>query len=278
MRLGGCLSGVFKNVDEWLRAVKKIGYSAVVFPLAPGAERAEIKEYVDAMRENDIINAEVGAWSNPLSPDVSEREAAMRKNIAALELAEETGARCCVNIAGSFSDAWDGPHKNNLTPETFGLIVKNTQTIIDAVNPLKTKYSLETMPWVFPDSPESYARLVEAIDRKAFGVHLDICNTINSPERYFDIPGYIDRSFDLLGDMTISIHLKDIKLSGKMTVHIDEVLPGEGDMDFARIFARAARLDNNVTLIIEHLSSNEDYAKAYKHLREVLIAAGLEAR
>jgi sugar phosphate isomerase/epimerase len=277
MRLGGCLAGGFKNVDEWLRAVLDIGYKAVTFPLPPEADRAEVREYADAMRENDITNAEVGAWSNPLSPDAAEREAAMRKNIAALELAEETGSLCCVNIAGSLSSAWDGPQMFNLKQETFDRIVKNTQTIIDAVKPVKTKYSLETMPWIFPDSPENYLRLIKAIDREAFGVHLDICNMINCPERYFGITGYVGHSFDLLGDAIISIHLKDVKLSRKMTVHIDEVQPGEGDMDFITLFKRAAKLDAGVTMIIEHLSSNEDYAKAFRYLRSVIASAGLDA-
>ena len=277
MRLGGCLAGGgYRDVDEWLQAILKIGYRATTFPLAPGTDRAEINEYVAAMRENDITNAEVGAWSNPLSPVAEEREAAMRKNIAALELAEETGARCCVNTAGSRSTVWDGPQKYNLTEETFEMIVKNTQAIIDAVKPKNTKYTLETMPWIFPDSPENYKRLVEAIDRKTFGVHLDICNMINCPERYFGISTFIDHSFDLLGGMTVSIHLKDVALLRKMTVHIDEVLPGEGDMDFKRVFGRTAKLDHEITMIIEHLSNNDEYAKAYNYLRGVITDARLD--
>jgi sugar phosphate isomerase/epimerase len=278
MRLGGCLAGGYKNADEWLRVVKGIGYKAATFPAQPEAGRSEIAEYAAAMRENDIANAEVGAWSNPLSPDAAEREAAMRKNIAALEVAEETGARCCVNIAGSLGAAWDGPHKNNLSRETFELIVKNTQTIIDAVKPAKTKYTLETMPWAYPDSPESYLRLIEAIDRDAFGVHLDICNMINCPERYYKITEFVGRSFELLGGAIISVHLKDVKLSRKMTLHIDEVQPGEGDMDFAELFRNAAKLDGEVTLIIEHLRSNEDYAKAFGFCKGIIESEGLGGR
>jgi len=265
-------------VDEWLRLVKGIGYRAVTFPLQPGADRAEIKEYVAAMKENGIANAEVGAWSNPLSHDEAERDAAMRKNITALELAEETGARCCVNIAGSRGPAWDGPSNLNLTQETFDMTVKNTQAIIDAVKPVNTKYSLETMPWICPDSPESYLRLIGAIDRKAFGVHLDLCNMINCPARYFGITEFVDHSFDLLGDEIISIHMKDIKMSRKMTLHLDEVQPGEGDMDFVKLFTRAAQLDGEVTLIIEHLQNNELYDKAFKHLKGIVESAGLGAK
>jgi len=276
MRLGGCLTGKFNTVDEWLRTVKKIGYKAVVFPLQPGADRSEINEYISAMHENDIVNAEVGAWSNLLSPDESERKTAMRKNIAALELAEETGARCCVNIAGSRGETWDGPSKHNLTRETFSMIVRNTQAVLDAVKPEKTTYTIETMPWVFPDSPESYLRLYEAIDRNAFGVHLDICNMINTPKRYFWISEYINHSFGLLGNMVRSIHLKDIKMSQKMTMHIGEVPPGEGEMDFARIFALTSKLDREVPMIIEHLNSNEEYLKAYQYLRGVISESGLD--
>jgi len=274
MRLGGSLAGKYKSADEWIRDAIAIGYKAAVFPLQPGADRSETREYVAAMRENDIVNAEVGAWSNPLSPDAAERESAMRKNIAALEYAEETGALCCVNIAGARGAVWDGPHKDNLSEETFEMIVRNTQTIIDAVKPVKTKYSLETMPWIFPDSPENYLRLAEAIGRGAFGVHLDLCNMINCPERYFGVAAFIDRSFDLLGAQTLSLHLKDIKLSEKLTVHLDEMPPGQGAMDFAGIFRRASALGRDLPLIIEHLPDNGAYERAYRHLRGVAEAAG----
>jgi sugar phosphate isomerase/epimerase len=271
------LSGKFNGVDEWLRAVRSIGYAAAPFPLAPGADRAEVREYLAAMREHNILNAEVGAWSNPLSPDARERDEAMRKNIAALEFAEETGALCCVNIAGSRGAVWDGPHAENLTDETFSRIVENTQKIIDAVKPKKTKYSLETMPWIFPDSPENYLRLVEAIDRDGFGVHLDLCNMVNCPERYFNISAFIDHCFDLLGSRTLSLHLKDITLADALTVHLDEALPGTGAMDFGRIFARTAELGPETPMIIEHLKSNEDYARAYQNLRARITDGGFEA-
>ena len=50
----------------------------------------------------------------------------------------------------------------------------------------RTYYALETMPWIFPDSADSYLALVKAIDRKAFAVHYDPVNMINCPQRLFD--------------------------------------------------------------------------------------------
>ncbi|CAM4444877.1 sugar phosphate isomerase/epimerase [Paenibacillus tarimensis] len=45
--------------------------------------------------------SEVGAWSNPISPDEGARRKALDFCKQQLALAEEIGARCCVNIAGA---------------------------------------------------------------------------------------------------------------------------------------------------------------------------------
>jgi hypothetical protein len=36
---------------------------------------------------------------------------------------------------------------------------------IDAVKPRRTFYTLEAMPWIFSDTPDSYLELMRAIDR-----------------------------------------------------------------------------------------------------------------
>ena len=110
--------------------------------------------------------AEVGCWSNPISPDEPTRRAALELCKARLELADRVGARCCVNLAGSRGETWDGPHPDNLSPATFALVVDTVREIIDAVQPRRTFYTLEPMPWSFPDSPDSYLEL-HARDRPA---------------------------------------------------------------------------------------------------------------
>ena len=51
-------------------------------------------------------------------------------------LADAIGARCCVDIAGSFNpDSWFGPHPDNLSERFFDATVENARAIIDAVRP-----------------------------------------------------------------------------------------------------------------------------------------------
>ncbi|NLG25306.1 MAG: TIM barrel protein, partial [Clostridiales bacterium] len=134
MRLGAPVFGT-GNAEEWAAAHVRKGYGATYWPLGEGAADAEVDAYVDAAKRHGLAIAEVGVWNNVLDPIPERREANIRYAIARLRTAERVGARCCVNISGSLSDQWDGPHPGNLTDETFRRVVETTRRIIDAVNP-----------------------------------------------------------------------------------------------------------------------------------------------
>jgi sugar phosphate isomerase/epimerase len=265
MRLGGPVGTDGADPDRWAAEVRRRGYSAVTFPLK-GADAAA---YAAAARAADIVIAEVGAWSNPLSPDDATRRAALALCQERLALADELGARCCVNIAGSRGQRWDGPHPDNLTPDTFALIVETVRAIIDAVQPRRTFYTLETMPWIYPDSAESYLHLIRAIDRERFAVHLDPVNLVCSPQRYFASAALIRDCFATLGPIIKSCHAKDIRLGDGLTVHLDEVRPGLGALDYDVYLTELNKLDADTPLILEHLESEEDYVLAAEHIRSV---------
>ena len=43
------------------------------------------------------------------------------------------------------------------------------------------------MPWMIPDSPDENLQLIKDVNRKAFAVHLDFVNMINSPKDIFSV-------------------------------------------------------------------------------------------
>jgi sugar phosphate isomerase/epimerase len=193
-----------------------------------------------------------------------------------LELAEYIGAGCCVNIAGGHGTVWDGPHPDSFSSETFGEVVCSVREIIDAVKPARTKYSLEMMPYMIPDSPESFIKLLKAVDRPGFGVHVDIVNIINSPYRYYANKAVIDECFDLLGDEVISCHAKDIWLENQLTVHLNERVPGDGFLDYRTYIERVNRLGGDVAFMLEHLHSREDLDRGLAFVRKTAAELGIE--
>src|SRR4051794_39227692 len=112
MRLGGPVFGTIDGPESWIAAMKRAGFTASTCPIGNTASSDEIGSYrVEAGRAGFVI-AEVGAWSNPISTDDAERKKAVAHCQAQLGLAEQIGARCCVNIAGSRGPKWDGPHES----------------------------------------------------------------------------------------------------------------------------------------------------------------------
>ena len=274
MRLGGPLFERCGTPAEWVATVQTKGYRAAFCPVGLDAGADVIAAYRRAAADADIVIAEVGAWSNPLSPDPRVREEAMEKCRRSLALADTIGARCCVNIAGSRGDKWDGPHADDLSEATFILIVETVQQIIDAVQPQTTSYALEAMPWMFPDSAEFYLRLLEAIDRPRNAVHLDPVNLINSPRRYFANGDLIRDCFARLGPYIRSCHAKDTLLRDHLTVHLDEVRPGTGALDYRVLLTELDKLDPDTPLMLEHLPDEAEYEAAASHLRGVACQIG----
>src|ERR1700677_2790198 len=158
LRLGGPVFGDCSTPESWIAQLREHGYRAAYCPLPIEALEDQVSEYVDAAAKADIVVAEVGAWSNPLSSNPTVRLDALRMCKSALHLADRIGACCCVNISGSRGTQWDGPHPDNFTTETFDMIVETVRDIIDSVEPARTFYTLEPLPWAYPDSIENYSR------------------------------------------------------------------------------------------------------------------------
>jgi sugar phosphate isomerase/epimerase len=270
VRLGGPLFTKYNNPGEWINALQELEYKAAYCPLDTSAGVDEIKAYKKAANDADIIIAEVGVWNNTISPDEKERQEAIQKCIKSLQLADEIGANCCVNISGSRNEKyWAGPHKDNLTDDTFHLIVETTRKIIDAVKPANTWFTLEPMPWSFPYSPDSYLRLINAIDRKGFSVHLDPVNMITSPEIYFRNGAMIRECFTKLGPYIKSCHAKDILLKEDIYIpQFEETRPGLGILDYTVFLKELSKL-NNVPLMMEHLQTAEEYRQSAEYIRSV---------
>lgn len=269
MRLGGPIFGEYAEPQAWVDAVKNWGYRAAYCPVSIDADPETVNAYATAAEKADLVIAEVGAWSNPLNPDAETRRAARDYCKKCLDLADRINARCCVNIAGSRGEKWDGPAAADLTEETFEMIVEIVRDIIDSVKPRRSCYTLEPMPWMYPDSPDSYLRLIRAIDRPAFAVHLDPVNMVCSPQHYFKNAAFLTECFAKLGPYIKSCHAKDILLGESLTVHLAEVRPGLGQLDYRTYLRELAALEQDVPLMIEHLPDENEYRLAADYIVSV---------
>jgi sugar phosphate isomerase/epimerase len=120
-----------------------------------------------------------------------------------------------------------------------------------------------------PDSADSYLELIRAIDRERFAVHLDVVNLVCSPQRYFGNAALIRECVAKLGPQIKSCHAKDVALADRLTVHLDEVRPGLGGLDYRMLLRELNGLDPDLPLMLEHLPNEPEYDQAASYVRSV---------
>jgi sugar phosphate isomerase/epimerase len=276
VRLGGPVFLRSDDPGELAREHRRLGYSAAYCPNADLKASDRIRAIEKAFADENVVIAEVGAWKNMLDPDPARRKQNLDYVTERCALADAVGARCCVDIAGSYNpDVWYGMHPMNLSKEFFEATVENCRRVLDAVNPKRTRFTIEMMPWSLPDGPDAYVALIRAVDRSAFGVHLDVCNLINSPSRFYRSGEVIRDCFRKLGQWIVSCHAKDLQWVPEYNVHFLEVVPGRGQVDYRAYLEELSKLPVDAPLMLEHLKTPAEYDEGRGYIQRVAKEAGL---
>ena len=286
-RLGGYGIDYTGDPEAYARAHVEFGYNAAYMPNISLDNRDEIAAIRKAMADADVIIAEAGAWRNLIAHDEQQRKANLEYAVHQLALADELGARACVAFHGTVGHAGDpwqlsdnydyGPHPDNQTEAGFQRAVETARYVIDAVKPKRTRFSLEMVPWLVTDTPENYLKLLKAIDRPEFGAHIDAVNLVITPRLYFNTGRMIREAFELLGPQVVSCHAKDIVMQGgpgTISFHMDEVPPGEGNLDYTAYLTEIHKLGREVPLMLEHFGVPE-YRRGLAHIKSVAREAGI---
>jgi sugar phosphate isomerase/epimerase len=269
LRLGAPVWVEEDDPEALARAHRARGYRAAYCPSIPLDDRERIRATAEAFARQDVVVAEVGRWVNLLDADPVTRRQNLALVTEGLALAEAVGARCCVDIAGSFSTtSWFGPHPDNLTSRFFDAAVENARAIIDAVRPRRARFCYEMMGWSLPDSAEAVLEMRKAVDRAAFAVHLDPCNLVNSPRHYYRSSALLEECYGKLGGLIASVHAKDLTWDVETSLHFREVRPGLGSLDYGEWLSCHVRYAPETPLMLEHLPSQQEYDAARDHIRE----------
>lgn len=257
--------------QDWAAKHVALGLKSVNFPVSYVEGEDKFMAYKKAADEAGLVIAEVGVWRNTLAADPQERRKWIDYAVGQLRMADEIGAKCCVNVVGTpCGPRWDGGYCGNFSPEIWKAAVAMIREIIDAARPKNTKFSIESMPWMIPSSPDEYLRLIEDVDRPEFGTHLDVVNMITSPQKYFFNDEFLHECFEKLHGTICSCHLKDVRLKEEYTFQLEECACGMGTLDL-ELYARLADAENpQMPMIIEHLTTDDEYAASVRYVRERL--------
>ena len=269
MRFGAQIFESYQTPEEWLAIVRKKGLRAVYDPVLHPEDPGEVDAYRQLCEENDLVIAEVGAWGYSLvHRDPAKREEAFQHAVRQFRLADRLGARTCVNVSGCpVGGRWDGIARENFSAETFRDVVETIRRLIDTVEPQRTTFSLEPMPWMIPDSADSYQQLVWEIDRPAFAVHYDPCNLVATHRDYAENGKQMLDFIRRLGPLIQAVHLKDVLLEDRFNTVILEKQAGQGELDYPALLTALDRLDPDLPVMTEHMELESDSLRAEAYIR-----------
>lgn len=260
------------------RAHKAKGFTAAYAPELDVSNTERIGAYRQAFADEGVMFAEVGYWENLVDTDADTRVDHRQHMVEALALADALGARCAVDIFGSYCSG-PGPDRHlarNFSGEAFDEAVEMARYFIDTVQPTTAHFTYEIFPFNVVDSPAEIARLIQAVDREQFGVHLDLVNLVNCPRAYFASGDVMRECAQLFGDRIVAAHAKDVRLrEPAISVILEEVVPGEGGLDIGTFVRELHRLPRQVPFMMEHLENEQQYDRAAAHIRTVAASEGI---
>jgi sugar phosphate isomerase/epimerase len=217
-------------------------------------------------------------WQNMMTTDEQaqqERIGIVRKM---LQKADLMGCRSVVTTVGTAhpSDNHLAPHAENYSRAFQSRFREVVLRILDGLDLKIARYIIE--PWHnnFFYQPEEIREFIDTVGHSCFGLHLDQMNMVDQ-RSFFNTTDLIIRTFELLTDQIVSVHLKDIRCDyPHMFLKWDEVIIGDGVLDYDTYLKKLNSLPPDTPCYCEHLPDERDYALNIARVKYFAEKAGVE--
>ncbi len=285
IRLAGYISFPLREpAGEQVRKLKAEGFASAIISASEeflAMNESTAAELRAALKEHDLVIFEVGGYRNILHTDESARQANLKHLARCLEAADRVNCKMVGTITGSrnpegekFSDNY-AVHPDNWTLETWKLTISGIRQILKDTSGVKAVLGMEAQVTTNLDGPVAHRNLMEDVGSERVKANLDPTNMVHLLN-HFHTTALINQCFDVLGEDIFGCHAKDSHvLPHSQTVHVQEVCPGRGSLDYETYLLRLSHMKWPRSLLVEHIPSDQ-YGEAYAYIRKVAAKVGVK--
>ncbi len=285
IRLAGYISFPSREgIGERVASLRKEGFSSAIVSASEAflsMSEPTASEFRASLKQHNVIVFEVGGYRNILHTDEQARQANLKHLARCLEAADRIGCKMVGTITGSrnpegnqFGDNY-AVHPDNWTLETWKLTVAGIKQILKDTAGVKAALGMEAQVTTNLDGPVAHRNLMEDCGSDRVKVNLDPTNMVHL-WNHFHTTELINECFDLLGEDIFGCHAKDSYVfPHSQTVHIQEVCPGRGSLDYETYLLRLSHLKWPRSLLPEHIPADQ-FAEAYAFIRKVAAKVGVK--
>lgn len=278
MRLGYFYASTASELEIAVPGLDQYGLSAVWAGGIDGKTDEDCTALGKQAKALGIVLGEVGMWANLMTDNAESRRNRIEQTRTLLRKGELAGVKCVVTLVGTKdpSDHPLAPHPYMYTKKAKAEFREVVLRILDGLELKTVGYGIE--PWhnTFFYQPEDIREFIDSVGHPRFGLHLDQMNMVSHKD-FYNTTALINRTFDLLADKVLSVHLKDIRCDFKhMFLKWDEVYIGDGVMDYDTYLKRLATLPADTPCYCEHFPNEGDYAICFARLHHLAGKAGVK--
>ena len=174
-----------------------------------------------------------------------------------------------LNPAGSYS-----PDPANHTPQARQRLVATLRHLADIAEAAGVTIVIETHILTIMDSPESNRDILAAVGSDRLNVVMDYVNHFQTMHQVFNSSDRLNHIFDVMGPISGLGHCKDMVVDSGFVLHLNEAMPGEGQLDMVTALRRWHELRPDGYMLLEHLPA-EWYPQASTNVHAILAGAGI---
>ena len=263
MRLGvvGLLPRDFRTLESsHLQTIQDLGFTGGAFHFP--AELCEEITTADTDRcrarfaehNLDLAQFSITYPECLFDPDPEIRNAIIRKIKKGAEIAAGLSAQAFLLRPGSRNPAgsWT-PHRDNHTPEAWDRLIETLREIAPTLEQHGVTVVMETHLVSILKNPETCRKMVESVGSPNLRLVMDYVNHFETLSQVYDSTDRLDHIFSEMGVYSPVMHIKDISIGKGLVIHLDETVPGNGELDLAHCFQHFQNHHPNNYGLIEHL-------------------------
>lgn len=287
MRLGvvGFLPGDIRSFEtDHFRAICRLGFTGAGFHF-PGDRigrvgRDDIHRARTLFGDHGVELAQFAiTYSDCLfDPDPEARGRIAEKIALGADIAAGLGAQTYLLRPGSRNPAgpWT-PHRDNHRPGAMERLTGTLKNIAPRLETAGVTAVVETHAISILNTPEACRALVEAVGSPRIRLVMDFVNHFESLHQVYNSRARIERIFDAMGALAPVCHVKDIAVGSGLVLHLDETVPGEGELDLAAALRRFHAHHPEGYALVEHLPPDL-IPRAAENVRRIASEAGVPIR
>lgn len=262
MRLGvvGMCSDFRTLNQEEIDAIQKLQFTGISYHFASSniplvsPEECTRCRFLLEKAQLDLVQFGITYGECLFDPRPSVREAAIEAVNCGMSVASELGAFFYLFRPGSLNPdgAWTS-HKDNHLPESMERLIETLKPIAENAEREALTLVMETHAISIMDSPETCREVVERVGSDRLRIVMDFVNHFQSLHQVYESEARLNHIFDVMGPIAPMAHIKDIRVENGLVLHLNEEVPGEGELALDVALKRFDALYPDGYGLIEHL-------------------------